>query len=362
MNSRGNVFRSKVARRVFTLFIISSLIPVLILAVLSLYQVKTISSEQVASRLKQDAKFYGLSLYDRLQVIEEELLFHASMLDARGTLPTISARDSGHLSDWRLYQNGELQTKPQQHATAAPVFDDGAMAHMRKGRSVLSMVDQQSEYPALFMSRIVNLEETDLRILTGRIHQIYLWGDPDRFTEDVSACVLDASYSYIHCTNSAVHPVAQSLSQSGGLTAKSIEQTVNAKEMLMGRWVLFMQPNYFTNKWNILLFQNRQEAFAQLKQFTGIYAVVILLVILVVALFSIYFIRKNTVPLEALMKGIGKISEQEFTAKVTVDSHDEYKEVADAFNRMSGQIGSQINRLKTQAHIQRYHRHWVWIG
>ena len=351
MKRSGSLFRSKVARRVFTLFMISSLIPVLILAVLSIYHVRSISTEQIASRLKQDAKYYGLSLYDRLQNIDEELLFHASMLDTRGTFPVATARSSEHLSDWYLHQNGDIQTQTGGDISAAPVFDDGAMAHLRKGQSVLSVINQQSENPTLFMSRIVNLEEKYPRILTAKILNSYFWGDQERFSDDISACVLDASYNYIHCPNSDVPPTGNDLLLQGRLTADSVEDFLNTKDMLMGRWVLFLQPNYYTKKWNILLFQNREIAFSPLKQFSGIYVIVIFLVILVVALFTIYLIRRNTVPLEALMKGIREISQNKFNEKVTVDSHDEYREVADAFNSMSAQIGNQINRLKTQAHV-----------
>ena len=158
MSNRENLFRSKVARRVFLLFIISSLIPVLILAVLSLDQVRTVSTDQIVSRLKQDAKFYGLSLFDRLKVVEEELLFHASMLDAKGALPSISARDAGHLSDWHVHKVDRSADRVTEELPGGIKFDDGAIAHMKRGRSVLSVVTQQSSnQPALFMSRITNI-------------------------------------------------------------------------------------------------------------------------------------------------------------------------------------------------------------
>ena len=353
MNNQGNLFRSKVARRVFFLFIVSALIPVIILAVLSLNQVRIVSTEQVASRLKQDAKFYGLSLFDRLKVVEEELLFHASMLDAKGTPPSVGARDAGHLSDWRIHQNGTARSDGTGETHEDHGFDEGAIAHMKNGRSVLSVSVQESGYPALFMSRIVNLDQENSPILSARIHESYLWGDQDRFGEKVSACVLGSSYSYLHCTNAEMHPVGKYLKDQGGLTVQAIESLVESKDMLMGRWVLFMQPNYFVNKWNVLLFQHREEAFAQVKQFSGIYAIVILMVFLVVVMFTIYLIRRNTVPLEALLEGIRRFSEQKFSSRVKVNSKDEYKEVADAFNYMSERIGNQINRLKTQAYVDR---------
>lgn len=353
MDSLGKLFRSKVAWRVFILFILSSLIPILVLASLSLYHVSSISSEQVARRLEQDSKIYGLSIYDRLQVIEEELLFHTSMLDVKGALPATDYRDLEHITSWNVHGNNGINKNLQGDSSLTPVFDDRAIEHMRKDRSVLSVEYQETDSPAIFMSRIVNLQETDLRFLTAHINQNYLWGDQGRFSEDVSACVLDASYQYIHCSNSVAHLAGSVLREDGRLTPDSLDELLESEEMFFGQWTLFMQPNYFTNKWNLVLFQNRQEAFSQLKKFAGIYLIVLLLFLLIVILFSIYLIRRNSVPLEALMKGIRKISENEFNAKVKVDSHDEYKEVADAFNSMSSRIGNQIKRLETQAYVDR---------
>lgn len=353
MDSLGNLFRSKVAWRVFILFILSSLVPVVILAALSLYHVSSISSSQVASRLEQDSKIYGLSVYDRLQVVEEELLFHTSMLDVKGTLPATDYRDLEHITSWNVSSNDDIKEYPQRDPSLTPAFETGAIEHMLKGRSVLSVVHQESVQPLIFMSRIVNLQEMNSRILTAQINQNYLWGDQDRFSEDISACVLGASYQYIHCSNSVEHLAGNALREGGRLTPDSLDELLKSEEMFYGRWALFMQPNYFTSKWNIVLFQNRQEAYFQLKQFAGIYLIVLFMFLLIVSLFSIYLIRRNSVPLEALMKGIRKISENEFSAKVKVDSHDEYEEVANALNSMSLRIGNQIKRLETQAYVDR---------
>ena len=351
MKSSKILFRSKVTRRFFLLFIISSLIPVLILAVLSLQHVRSIYAEQVLDRLKQDAKSYGLSIYDRLQVIEEELFIKASLLESQIKAPVDGTRNSGHLIDWRIQQHNGNQVKSPGENSAALIFSDSEKEHMKKGLSVLTASSQQSTLPALFMSRIVNINENDTRILSAHINPEYLWGDPDRFKENVSACVLDASYNYIHCSNSIVRPDGKSFLQTDGLPTNSDITNVNVKDMLMGRWELFMQPNYFTSRWHILLYENQQAAYLQLKQFSGIYIIVIFLAILVVALFSIHMIRRNAIPLEALMKGIRETSENKFNTIVKVDSHDEYREVADAFNSMTARIGNQINRLKTQAHV-----------
>lgn len=350
MRTTRSIFQSKVARRIFLLFILSSLIPVGILAALSFNQVRNISIEQVQERLKKDAKFYGLFIFDRLKIVEEELLLHASMLDIKP--PITGTRNAGHLSEWSVTPAKGDGISTGRRLSFIPAFDNGAMAHMRAGGSVLSL-DHQGQPPSLFMSRMVGSHDKQPRILSARIDANFLWGNPDRFSEDISACILDASFSYLHCSNTDLHPVGKSIDKTEATIRIDVEGAAHDKELLMGRWVLFLQPHYYLPRWNIFLFEDKEQAFTQLRGFSGIYAIVILLTILFVVLFSVHLIRRNTVPLEALLQGIRKLSGNNFNARVQTDSNDEYKEVANAFNRMTSQIGKQMERLKTQASIDR---------
>ena len=65
--------RSKVARRIFTLFIISSLIPVVLLMILAFRQVNNLISTQQYERLKQMNKQYGLMVFERLLLIKKQM-------------------------------------------------------------------------------------------------------------------------------------------------------------------------------------------------------------------------------------------------------------------------------------------------
>ena len=65
--------RSKVARRIFLLFILSSLLPVLLLAFLSIRQVDIFTTNQQHEYLKEISKNYGLSLLDRLLFLKTKI-------------------------------------------------------------------------------------------------------------------------------------------------------------------------------------------------------------------------------------------------------------------------------------------------
>lgn len=349
MYQKSTIFKNRVARRIFFLFIIATLIPLLVMAMLSLLQVNTMSTEQVTNRLKQDAKFYGLSVYDRLLVIEDELEFYVHTVISGHPEEIMLTSDKGHTTGFQLRSAEGKQSLIFGVSYPLPAYNDSDRRQMEAGSSVISIVERGELAPAIVMSRYVNTDKKQKGIATVQINPAYLWGDPDLFSGETSLCVFARSSSYLHCSANPGNPLFGMDKTS--LTPALIRDVRNNEEYVTGNWRLFLQARYAQTDWTITLFQNRASAFSQLGQFSWIYAGVILLVILLVSQFSLYLIRKNMVPLEALMKGIRSISANRFDIRLSVGTQDEFSEVADAFNNMSTQIGNQIARLTTQAEI-----------
>jgi uncharacterized membrane protein YidH (DUF202 family) len=70
--------RSKVARRIFGLFICCALIPIGALAVLSYSQVTKQLNEHSQKRLHYASKAVGMAIFERLQFLEDEMKLAAS--------------------------------------------------------------------------------------------------------------------------------------------------------------------------------------------------------------------------------------------------------------------------------------------
>ena len=64
---------SKVARRLFLLFVLSALLPIVMLGALSLGQVHNQMSEQISRQLHNQSKSIGVALVERLVVLDAEL-------------------------------------------------------------------------------------------------------------------------------------------------------------------------------------------------------------------------------------------------------------------------------------------------
>ena len=76
-----SLFRSKLAQRIFLMFVACALLPIVGLFFLSFTQVTKQLYYQSHKRLKQSAKSHGLALYERLLFLEAEMQLFASTLD-----------------------------------------------------------------------------------------------------------------------------------------------------------------------------------------------------------------------------------------------------------------------------------------
>ena len=64
--------RSKVGKRLFTLFILCSLAPITVLAIIAFTHVTNQLNEQSRSRLHQASKALGMAIFERLAFLEED--------------------------------------------------------------------------------------------------------------------------------------------------------------------------------------------------------------------------------------------------------------------------------------------------
>ena len=134
--------RSKVARRIFLLFITCALIPVTILAILSFRHVTRQLNEQSQERLHQAAGAMGMHLFERLLFLETGMEIAASSFNEAGedSLREPAAEISGRLKE-RLESLGVITEagKPISllgSVQKPPPLTAEQEAHLRKGKNL----------------------------------------------------------------------------------------------------------------------------------------------------------------------------------------------------------------------------------
>src|SRR5882757_6594374 len=79
--------RSRVARRIFALFVACALVPVTVLTILSFLQVSRQLRSQNRRQLQQGAKSVGLAIYERLTILDSDLQVAALRIQHGDPIP-----------------------------------------------------------------------------------------------------------------------------------------------------------------------------------------------------------------------------------------------------------------------------------
>jgi putative nucleotidyltransferase with HDIG domain len=354
--------RSKVARRIFVLFVLCALLPILSLAVLAFGHVTKQLNEQTHLRIQQESKSIGMAVLERLLFLEREMVdiqFHLNgSLNSNAPLTTegFMKRLTEHFSALSLITEPGLHVPLFGQIENPPELDQTEMKDLEAGKTVLSGKHRQNAPPQVFMIRLVDIQDPHGGILLGEINTSDLWGVGEVYTLPAMTelCVLDESNQVLFSSvplpeNFSEHIV----SKTNNSKDRRFEWEYDGEEYLASYWTIFLKPRYSALKWTVALSQSKAVALAPVAYFKKTFSLVVLLSVWVVLFLSIVQIRRNLIPLEKLKEGTVRIGNRDFDTRISVTSGDEFEELADSFNEMSIRLGRQFSALKAIAEIDR---------
>ena len=348
--------RSKVARRIFTLFVVCALLPIAALAILSFSQVTGQLYQQSRGRLRQATKAFGLSIYERLLFLEGEMRLVASntVVGTRAPSERLAEDLATRFQGLTLVTDAGRPLPVFGRSANLPKFSAAERRHLTSGKSLVS-TDSRSGGPVrVFMSLPFDPQNPSRGTLVGEIHTPYLWRTVDEgaLPPMTELCVLDQSNRPLFC--SPILPAsfpAQAAQQTADSAVGQFEWSQGGNDSLVSYWSLFLRPRFLVPKWTVMLSESTAAVLAPLSYFKWIFSLVILLALWVVLLLSVSQIRRSLVPLERLQEGTTRVAQRDFDTRVTVTSGDEFEDLAKSFNVMAGQLGRQFHALRTIAEI-----------
>jgi diguanylate cyclase (GGDEF)-like protein len=134
---------------------------------------------------------------------------------------------------------------------------------------------------------------------------------------------------------------------------KLMDWSHGGEDYLARPWSLFLGAGFGARPWTTILIEPRDAALAPLRMFRQGFVLAVLLVFLLVPLLATFHIRRSLVPLERLREGALRIRKRDLTARVHVESHDEFEEVAGSFNQMAEFLETHIGSLDALLEIDR---------
>ena len=346
--------RSRLARRVFLLFVFSALVPIVASALITFSYVSVLITQQSEAQLRHAAKSYGMNVFERLLGVESRLRAIAEYVES-ARVPTRQSVEElrGQTLAAGLLQPsgaiepivGELQDIPaqpgliKQATTSAPLLVNQSISG---GRS------------RVVMALPVTLPDDSAATLIADIDPSYLWGSEDVFPIMAEFCVLSDENWPLFCSRpipqSVTTEVAKRLSES---SSGALNWSHEGSRHIGAYWELFITGRFPGARWTIVSFLDETDVLVPIAGFKQVFPLAIALSILVVVLLSSVQIRRRLIPLEQLTEATHRIADKDFDTKVVIKSGDELEDLATSFNAMMQRLGRQFRTLTTMSEMDR---------
>lgn len=372
----GRFLRSRVARRIFLSVVLCALLPIAGFAAISLRQVTGELEREGEARLAHDAKQIGMTALEKLVLLDATLhVLDAVLLQARPE-PSIDAlaaplRDLAR-GRFREVAVGQLPPEPVvgevsrqsergQGALRAPgalasdpasvdasllaafrTLDAADRRHLVQGGALLRVVES-GVGPAIVLAHLAG-SDTQRRLVAAAV-------DPDF----VFAREALRSFVALRIVTEKGTPVFQS---AGSDAAATVEREADPRlggrrvalagaGRLTGSWGLFLRPVFRAPAWNIVVSEPADAILAPARQFRATFPLVAALSLLGVLLASLVLVRRQLVPIETLHAATLRMADRDFSARVEIETGDEFEALGRSFNRMAESIAHHLSVMET---------------
>lgn len=337
----GAAFRSRLARRVFLLFVICALVPIVVTSLLSYLHVRGVMRAGQQERLQEHAKEFGMALLQRLDLAEDVLGLRAGS-DPAGVLERLKPRGDAvpFVRSAAVVRTDGVAEWLRGGAKQLPIPGEIERRHMQAGRCWLAIVaDTPPSSPRiLLVSRIAR---------AGRDALAYFELDPAFVFGSASDLPLETS---LLVTTLGGLPLQGLIATEDD--TESAAPMPSAAAMASRSWELLLRPRFAADSWIITVEQPLSLA-EEVSGFGRMVPLALAAAVLLALWLSAAQIRRSLVPLEALVNATRRVASRQFDARVQLSIGDEFEQLADSFNQMSDSLRRQFDALEALSEIDR---------
>lgn len=362
------LFKSKLAWRFFGLFIICAFVPIVAMALMAHTHVAGQLETQAYERLRGYAKSHGMSIMEHLIL-------------ARGRLQLMAPAVAGGVLE---FSEAPFDAFFRDREDSTTYFERLGLYSQGRYRAILGEPIPVDTIPLPALSLKANVETTLFAMPTegdfpsiGMVHQVaygsaatgkqcYLVGvvNPDYLWGIESGTILPAAIEWSVWDHRQVNlfstlprdersglEIGTTMGSSG--TSGQIDLSLPSGRYLGAYWSMFIKPLFHVPQWMVMVVEPRSNVMAPFDRFQTFFPLVVLMTLAVVLLLSSVAIRKSLVPIDSLLQGARQIARGRFVHQVEVASRDEFHDLAQAFNRMSGQLDKQFKTQSARSDVDR---------
>jgi diguanylate cyclase (GGDEF)-like protein len=344
--------KHKIARRLFAVFLLCAIVPTSLLAVYSLQQVTLNTTEYVEDNLRQRAKKFGLNIFSHLQLLDQKLQLQISQLATADELRFFNVTD-GFTDILQINFTKQVAFDLLDDAvveiSGIPLLNDGELKQLADGHPVIKFHKSPHDATKGYLFRTASHTQD---LIVGVINTQLLWGGQENYGDQESYCILGEFNTFLFCSNPQQLSTFESSRSAWGNKATGNTHAANANyDLQLGFWTLFLRPSFYYPELIVVIGIDNETALAPIIELKSTFILLAVVTFIFIVLLSINQIRKYLGPLEALLGGITRIAQNDFSKEIAVSSDDEFTKLAQSFNAMAKRIFEQFQFLTTLSKI-----------
>lgn len=361
MKLKISVLNSRLARRFFLLFLLCAFLPTILLIGYSYQRVKEQLFDHSWLRMEKECKSYAIGLMDRFSHMDNLLRLYAPFL--AGGQPTAQLPDvlreqmAAMFSGLALYRPESGMEVLQGHLDPAGGSTE-SFDQILKQSDKTTIYTGESEILPKPVYLLVPFRKGEQRgLLVARPEESWFWGTGvhNILPAMTEMAVYNERGTLISATLTSPGPDLPATASRSPRTGNYLqfEYRQDNETYLASGWSLFLASRFNAQTWTIILSASTTDVLGAMLEFKHSFPLMILLAFWIVLLLSLFFIRKTLTPLAILQEGTKRIGAKDFESRVEIDSGDEFEQLADSFNTMTGQLHKQFQTIALIDEIDR---------
>ncbi len=346
-------FRSKVARRIFVLFILCTLIPLSALAYFAFSQVTKNLYSQANEDLHVASKAAGMLTFQHLQFLETDLGMVGAIL-GQGESERTALSVPGLRERLRVeFKSIVLTTGTGRmkillgKRPVIPQLTKDEQDHVHTGKTLVLTRLAAEKHVRIYMVKAVSPPDASRDVIFGEIDPEYLWGSEGFLSPQTELFVLDQSHNVLFSSFPEYTPLQEiKNAMQNDPSIGRFTWAYGNKSFLASYWDLFMVPRFHAN-WIVAQSQAKTDILAPIGNFRDIFLFLVLLTFLTAVFLSLIQIRRSLVPIELLREATRKFGEKKFESRVTIRTNDEFEELGGSFNEMAASLENYLQIMTT---------------
>lgn len=345
--TRSTVFRSKVARRIFALFVLAALVPIATVASLIYLQKNAEGAKIVSEQLHRETKSAALIFSYLLDEIEIKLR-HLAQAPPASRAAIFEQIRGDRLESYRVVDGAT----PRADESWVPGSMTPALRRHLDGDKAALLVAGQSASARLHMAIALRDPPPGDRLLLVTVNPEALRSIS--YDSQSALCVLTEEGDPILCDASFPGTALDELDSTGtNVSFKEASWSADGHDWKSGSWRLYTAPRFLLPSLTVLWAGTENALVTRPSLFIEVFPPVIVLAMLLVTLVSIGLIRRLLTPVDRLREAATELARGNFGSRVLLSSGDEFEDLAESFNGMARDLEHQFTMLGTLAELDR---------